>query len=121
MLPLGAYPVPRCRAPIETSIFRTRRPPFRQSQPAGFASILQLWCRDTPALAGGSWHLHMAPPMNFTTATTLNAKANAAVDKLYVRGLLLASRRYVTEALGPNDGQLCDATSVVFALPSVTG
>ncbi|MEU4266173.1 hypothetical protein ACYCCF_30030 [Streptomyces argenteolus] len=33
-------------------------------------------------------HLHMAPPMNFSTATTLNAKANAAVDKLYERGLL---------------------------------
>lgn len=33
-------------------------------------------------------HLHMAPPMNFTIATTLNAKANAAVDKLYERGLL---------------------------------
>ncbi|GHE93040.1 hypothetical protein E5082_28595 [Streptomyces griseoluteus] len=33
-------------------------------------------------------HLHMAPPMNFSTATTLNAKANAAVDNLYERGLL---------------------------------
>jgi len=33
-------------------------------------------------------HLHMAPPMNFTTATTLNAKANAAVDNLYERDLL---------------------------------
>jgi hypothetical protein len=33
-------------------------------------------------------HLHMAPPMNFSTATTLNAKANAAVDKLYERELL---------------------------------
>jgi hypothetical protein len=33
-------------------------------------------------------HLHMAPPMNFTIATTLNAKANAAVDNLYERGLL---------------------------------
>ncbi|MEU4518820.1 hypothetical protein AB0F52_08875 [Amycolatopsis sp. NPDC024027] len=35
-------------------------------------------------------HLHMAPPMNFSTATTLNAKANAAVDNLYERGLLPA-------------------------------
>lgn len=26
--------------------------------------------------------------MNFSTATTLNAKANAAVDNLYERGLL---------------------------------
>jgi hypothetical protein len=33
-------------------------------------------------------HLHMAPPMNFSTATTLNAKANAAVDNLYERDLL---------------------------------
>jgi hypothetical protein len=33
-------------------------------------------------------HLHMAPPMSFSTATTLNAKANAAVDILYERGLL---------------------------------
>ena len=33
-------------------------------------------------------HLHMAPPMSFSTATTLNAKANAAVDTLYERGLL---------------------------------
>ena len=33
-------------------------------------------------------HLHMAPPMTFSTATTLNAKANAAVDNLYERGLL---------------------------------
>ena len=33
-------------------------------------------------------HLHMAPPMNFTYATTLNAKANAAVDNLYERQLL---------------------------------
>ena len=36
-------------------------------------------------------HLHMAPPMNFSTATTLNAKANAAVDNLYERGLLPTS------------------------------
>ncbi|MFJ6722367.1 hypothetical protein [Streptomyces sp. NPDC091259] len=34
-------------------------------------------------------HLHMAPPMTFSTATTLNAKANAAVDNLYERGLLV--------------------------------
>ncbi|MET9388441.1 hypothetical protein ABZY09_47685 [Streptomyces sp. NPDC002928] len=33
-------------------------------------------------------HLHMAPPMTFSTATTLNAKANAAVDNLYERELL---------------------------------
>ncbi|WP_190816560.1 hypothetical protein [Saccharopolyspora pogona] len=33
-------------------------------------------------------HLHMSPPMNFSTATTLNAKANAAVDNLYERALL---------------------------------
>lgn len=33
-------------------------------------------------------HLHMAPPLNFSTATTLNAKANAAVDNLYERELL---------------------------------
>ncbi|MET8431753.1 hypothetical protein ABZV61_02925 [Streptomyces sp900116325] len=33
-------------------------------------------------------HLHMAPPMTFSTATTLNAKANAAVDNLYERDLL---------------------------------
>ena len=33
-------------------------------------------------------HLHMAPPMNFSIATTLNAKANAEVDKLYERALL---------------------------------
>jgi hypothetical protein len=33
-------------------------------------------------------HLHMSPPMNFSVATTLNAKANAAVDKLYEQGLL---------------------------------
>ncbi|MEU8408031.1 hypothetical protein AB0C19_17735 [Micromonospora sp. NPDC048842] len=33
-------------------------------------------------------HLHMAPPMNFSIATTLNAKANAAIDKLHERGLL---------------------------------
>ncbi|WP_280297080.1 hypothetical protein [Nocardia abscessus] len=33
-------------------------------------------------------HLHMAPPLSFTPATTLNAKANAAVDNLYERGLL---------------------------------
>jgi hypothetical protein len=33
-------------------------------------------------------HLHMAPPMNFSTATTLNAKANAAVGNLYERELL---------------------------------
>jgi len=33
-------------------------------------------------------HLHMAPPMNFSYATTLNAKANAAVDNLYERQLL---------------------------------
>jgi hypothetical protein len=33
-------------------------------------------------------HLHMAPPMSFSTATTLNAKANAAVDALHERGLL---------------------------------
>ncbi|WP_331747591.1 hypothetical protein OG365_40940 (plasmid) [Streptomyces sp. NBC_00853] len=34
-------------------------------------------------------HLHMAPPMTFSTATTLNAKANASVDNLYERGLLI--------------------------------
>jgi hypothetical protein len=33
-------------------------------------------------------HLHMAPPMNFSITTTLNAKANAAVDNLYERDLL---------------------------------
>ncbi|MDA3644389.1 hypothetical protein LZ318_30745 [Saccharopolyspora indica] len=33
-------------------------------------------------------HLHMSPPMNFSTATTLNAKANAAVDNLYEQALL---------------------------------
>lgn len=33
-------------------------------------------------------HLHMAPPMNFSYATTFNAKANAAVDNLFERGLL---------------------------------
>lgn len=33
-------------------------------------------------------HLHMSPPMNFSAATTLNAKANAAVDNLYERALL---------------------------------
>jgi hypothetical protein len=33
-------------------------------------------------------HLHMSPPMNFSVATTLNAKANTAVDKLHERGLL---------------------------------
>lgn len=33
-------------------------------------------------------HLHMAPQMQFSTATTLNAKANAAVDNLYERELL---------------------------------
>ncbi|MEU7315509.1 hypothetical protein [Streptomyces sp. NPDC007083] len=33
-------------------------------------------------------HLHMAPPMNFSSAATLDAKANAVVGNLYERGLL---------------------------------
>ncbi|MER5336762.1 hypothetical protein [Micromonospora sp. NPDC002717] len=33
-------------------------------------------------------HLHMAPPMPFSLATNLNAKANAAVDKLHAKDLL---------------------------------
>ncbi|WP_157405197.1 hypothetical protein [Actinopolyspora halophila] len=33
-------------------------------------------------------HLHLAPPLPFTIATSLNTKANAAVDSLYERGLL---------------------------------
>ncbi|MGK5681163.1 hypothetical protein [Actinoplanes sp. URMC 104] len=44
-------------------------------------------------------HLHMAPPMNFTTATTLNAKANAAVDKLYHRDLLPAVGEMTAEEI----------------------
>jgi len=44
-------------------------------------------------------HLHMAPPMNFTTATTLNAKANAAVDKLYNRDLLPAVGEMTAEEI----------------------
>ncbi|GAB3852579.1 hypothetical protein ACFPIJ_64290 [Dactylosporangium cerinum] len=44
-------------------------------------------------------HLHMAPPMNFTTATTLNAKANAAVDKLYQRDLLPAVGEMTAEEI----------------------
>ncbi|GIF49319.1 hypothetical protein DFJ67_2145 [Asanoa ferruginea] len=42
-------------------------------------------------------HLHMAPPMNFTTAATLNAKANAAIDKLYIRDLLPAVEEMTAE------------------------
>jgi hypothetical protein len=42
-------------------------------------------------------HLHMAPPMNFSTATTLNAKANAAVDNLYERALLPTVNGLTTE------------------------
>ncbi|MEV0611521.1 hypothetical protein AB0I61_34785 [Polymorphospora rubra] len=44
-------------------------------------------------------HLHMAPPMNFTTATTLNAKANAAVDKLYHRDQLPAVGEMTAEEI----------------------
>ncbi|WP_327136285.1 hypothetical protein OG311_40400 (plasmid) [Streptomyces sp. NBC_01343] len=44
-------------------------------------------------------HLHMAPPMSFSTATTLNAKANAAVDNLYERGLLIVPAGMTAEAV----------------------
>ncbi|MFB7237895.1 hypothetical protein ACFCXK_24260 [Streptomyces sp. NPDC056269] len=44
-------------------------------------------------------HLHMAPPMTFSTATTLNAKANAAVDNLYERGLLIIPSGMTAESV----------------------
>lgn len=54
-------------------------------------------------------HLHMAPPMNFTYATTLNAKANAAVDNLYERGLLpVPAGMTAVEVRGILDGSVRD-------------
>jgi hypothetical protein len=54
-------------------------------------------------------HLHMAPPLSFSTATTLNAKANAAVDNLYDRGLLLAPNGMTaTEVRDILDGSAVD-------------
>ncbi|MFC1414874.1 hypothetical protein ACEZCY_37705 [Streptacidiphilus sp. N1-12] len=44
-------------------------------------------------------HLHMAPPMTFSIATTLNAKANAAVDNLYERGLLIIPSGMTAESV----------------------
>jgi hypothetical protein len=54
-------------------------------------------------------HLHMAPPMNFTFATTLNAKANAAVDNLFERQLLPAPDGMTAVAVrGILDGSVRD-------------
>jgi hypothetical protein len=54
-------------------------------------------------------HLHMAPPMNFSYATTLNAKANAAVDNLYERNLLpVPDGMTAVEVRGILDGSVRD-------------
>jgi predicted translin family RNA/ssDNA-binding protein len=54
-------------------------------------------------------HLHMAPPMNFSFATTLNAKANAAVDNLYERKLLpVPDGMTAVEIRGILDGSVRD-------------
>jgi len=44
-------------------------------------------------------HLHMSPPMSFTVATTLNAKANAAVDRLHENQLLPELPEYTAEEI----------------------
>ncbi|MBB5913594.1 hypothetical protein BJY24_002461 [Nocardia transvalensis] len=54
-------------------------------------------------------HLHMAPPMTFSPATTLNAKANAAVDNLFERGLLpVPDGMDAAEVRGILDGSIRD-------------
>jgi hypothetical protein len=54
-------------------------------------------------------HLHMAPPMSFSYATTLNAKANAAVDNLYERELLpVPDGMTAVEVRGILDGSVRD-------------
>jgi hypothetical protein len=54
-------------------------------------------------------HLHMAPPMGFSYATTLTAKANTAVENLYERELLpVPPGMSAVEVRGILDGSVRD-------------